>query len=276
MRKIIFASILLLSQLYAMEAGVAYKGPQKLTLERVGISFMLPSGWSASLIDSEKPLILKPDNGDAEIIFEYNIKPHIGTSELLHNYIEFYSLKLNYFDSIKNISSHIYYREYDVGNSELYNEAELFVVRGSRYRAAMLYGFYTPRSKVAVQNTLLNISESITFTQSYLPIYNSNSPLDTLLRGEHFVFYERYGSYSEKRELWLCSDNTMLLTSTQSSVRSNSRVKIAQEGTWSLFDNELLLYLGDSNIKKYTVLKKKHTLYINEEQTFKLPNNYCN
>ncbi len=265
---LLLATITVLSA--QLEIGATYKGPKKITILDGSISLGLLDGWSATLVDKNGPLIISSDHGDAEIILQTDIRANIQTQELLHNSIEFYDLILDANDQIRPISSHIYHRTYSLQHSKIYTDADLYLVRGSHYRAVILYGFFTPQTRVLAQDTLLHISQTVTFT--HLP--PTKSRLDAMLRGNHFVYYERMGSYSEKRELWLCSDDTMMIHSTRSSLNSGTRVQVSQTGKWSLEDTTLYLHIDD-NAQKHNITTNQHTIFIDEEQTFKLSNSYC-
>jgi hypothetical protein len=258
-----------------LEAGRVYAGPMKLSAPNLGASFMLPADWDAQLVSERGPLVLQSRSGEGRILLEANVSVNTSPLQMLPDRIEYYGLELFSTMQVHHMRPSLYYRFYDVEGSDTYSQALLYVVTGSQRRAALLYGFFAPGGYKAMRQTMLSLGDSIGFTPiRALPHHLKGLYLK--LAGGHFVFYPRRGSFSEKREVWLCSDGSVLLKGIHTVGNETSRSTIIRRGAWRLDERVLSLELADGTRERYRVTQEKNTLFFSGAQTFRLPNHTCN
>jgi hypothetical protein len=258
-----------------LELGRVYAGPLKLSAPNLGASFMLPAQWDAQLASERGPLILQSHSDASRILLETNVSVIGSPLEMLPERIEYYGLELFSPMQVHHMRSSLYYRLYDVEGSETFSQALLYVVTGSQRRAVVLYGFFAPGGYKAMRQTMLSLGDSIGFT----PIRALPHHVRGLYRkivGGHFVFYPRRGSFSEKREVWLCSDGNALLKGVYTVGNETSRRTLVRRGQWHLDENVLTLELAGGIRERYRVKEENNTLFFGGAQTFRLPNHTCN
>ena len=257
-----------------LRTGEVYAGPTKLTAANLGASFMLPEGWRAGLKGPNGPLVLQSVQERERILMEGNVSVTGDTTALLPEKMEYYGLKLFSPMQVKRMRPSLYYRLYQVDGSASFSQCLLYVVLGSQGRAVLLYGFFTPGHYEPMRHMMMRLSNTLSFTPiKALPHQLTN--LYMLLSGGHFVFYERTGSYSEKREAVLCRDGKALLQGTYTVANKTSRTTLRKKGRWRLQGKDLVMEFNDGTAEKYRISKEQNTLMFDKAQVFRLPNHTC-
>ena len=257
-----------------LEAGRVYAGPMKLSAPNLGASFMLPAQWDAQLSSERGPLVLQSRSDESRILLEANVSVNGSPLQMLPERIEYYGLELFSPMQVHHMRPSLYYRLYEVEGSDTFTQALLYVVTGSQRRAVLLYGFFAPGGYKAMRQTMLSLGDSIGFTpMRALPHHLIGLYLK--IAGGHFVFYARRGSFSEKREVWLCSDGNAMLKGMYTIANETSRQTLVRRGQWHLDDEVLTLELAGGTRERYRVTQEKNTLFFGGAQTFRLPNHTC-
>ena len=271
--------LLLLMALGALRAeelapGTVYSGPVKLSAPNLGASLMLPLGWDAQLATPAGPLVLQSRTSSSRILMEANISVTGDPLGMLDEKMEYYGLDLYSPVQIKHMRPSIYYRLYQVDGSQTFSQALLYLVLGTQGRAVLLYGFFDSGEYETMRQMMMTLSDSLGFTAiRVLP--QQMSGLYLQLEGGHFVFYERQGSFSEKREVWLCRDGRATLKGVYTVANNTSRTTTTRRGKWHLDGRKLVLEFGDGSAERYRVTKTENTIFFGGAQTFRLPNYAC-
>lgn len=272
----IVLAVVLLSFLHAraLQIGEIYSGPEKLSAPNLGASLMLPGGWNAQLQDPKGPLILQSQTDSSRIMVEANVSVYGNPADMLREKMVYYGLDLFSPSQIKQMRPSMMYRLYRVEGSETFSQALVYLILGTQKRAVLLYGFFDPEHYASMRQTMLTLADSLGFTTiRNLPKHLSSRHMQ--LSGGHYVFYERRGSFSEKRELWLCGDGTAVLKGTYAAANDTTRTAIVRRGSWHLEQEWLRIVLQDGTQERYRVLQENNTLYFDKAQTFRLPNHLC-
>ena len=257
-----------------LRTGKIFDGPLKLTAPNLGASFMLPEGWQGGLVGPNGPLVLQREEGGDRILMEGNISVVGDPMALLPEKREYYGLQLFSPTQIKRMRPSLYYRLYQAEGSEAFSSCLLYVLLGSQGRAVLLYGFFGPGGYERMRQTLMTLANTIAFTPiKALPGQMTN--LYMTIAGGHYVFYERKGSYSEKREAWLCRDGNALLRGTYTVANNTSRSTLLRRGKWRLESEVLVMEFNDGTAERYRVSKMRNTLMFDTAQVFRLPNHTC-
>lgn len=257
-----------------LAVGELYTGPMKLSAPNLGASLMLPSGWEAQLVSQRGPLVLQSREDSSRILMEANVSVTGNPAAMLGEKLEYYGLELFSATQIKQMRTSLYYRLYQVRGSDTFTQALLYVVVGSQGRAILLYGFFDLDGYVPMRQTMMTLSDTMGFTPiRALP--HQMTQLYLQLASGHFVFYEKKGSFSEKRELWLCRDGRAFLRGSYAVANTTSRQTVQRRGSWSLDGDRLVLELSGGFRQRYRVSKENNTLLFDGAQTFRLPNHAC-
>ncbi len=257
-----------------LRTGTIYTGPLKLTAPNLGASFRLPEAWDGGLVGPEGPLVLQSDGRNDRILMEGNISVAGDPAALLPEKRDYYGLRLFSPTQIKRMRPSLYYRLYQVEGSDDFSSCLLYVLLGSQGRAVLLYGFFGPGGYGTMRRTLMTLANTVAFTPiKALPGQMTN--LYMTLAGGHYVFYERKGSYSEKREIWLCRDGRVLLRGTYTVANNTSRSTLMRRGKWRLESEALVTEFNDGTAERYRVSKMQNTLMFDKAQVFRLPNHAC-
>jgi DNA excision repair protein ERCC-2 len=137
-----------------------------------------------------------------------------------------------------------------------------------------LIDYYDKLFGAAMRQTMMTLADSFSFTaMRTLPEHMTSRHMQ--MAGGHYVFYERRGSFSEKREVWLCSDGTALFKGTYATANETTRGTVVRRGNWQLEEDRLILALEQGQQERYTITQEHNTLYFDKAQTFRLPNNIC-
>jgi hypothetical protein len=257
-----------------LEAGRVYTGPLKLTAVNLGASMMLPENWEAQLVAERGPLVLQSRSNANRILLEANVSVLGDPAALLGEKKEYYGLELFSPTQIKRMRPSLYYRLYRVRGSETYTQALLYLVVGPQGRAVLLYGFFVPGDYDTMRQTMMTFVDSLSFT-AMRALPKQLTMLQMQVAGGHFVFYARRGSFSEKREVWLCRNGDATLKGIYTVANNTSRKTIVRRGKWSLDDDRLVMKFTDGTTERYWVTKEQNTLYFDGAQTFRLPNYGC-
>jgi len=258
----------------ALQPGRIYSGPMKLSAPDLGASMRLPPEWEAQIPSPRGPLVLQARGNLLRILIEGNAAAVTAPEALLPERLDYYGLRLVSSAQITAMRTSLLYRLYRVEGSGEFSRALLYAVGGPQGRAVVLYGFFNPGGYETMRRTMLSLADSIGFTpMRALP--KQMSGLFQRIAGGHFVFYDRRGSYSEKREVWLCRGGDALLKGVQTARNEMARVTVSRRGTWRLEDGNLLLEFAEGSPERYRVTVKGNTLYFNEAQTYRLPNHTC-
>ena len=262
------------SRAQMLETGTVYTGPLKLTAVNLGASMMLPSGWEAQLVSERGPLVLQSRTDASRILMEANVSVTGDPTALLEEKKEYYGLELFSPTQVKRMRPSLYYRLYQVSGSDTFSQALLYLVLGPQGRAVLLYGFFAPGGYDAMRQTMMTFSDSLGFT-AMRALPKQLTMLYMQLEDGHFVFYARRGSFSEKREVWLCRGGSAILKGIYTVANNTSRRTLVRRGSWSLDDDRLVLELTDGSVERYRVTKEQNTLFFDGAQTFRLPNHGC-
>ena len=275
MRYVLLICLLLLPLMAEqLSPGQIYEGPRKLTAPNLGASFMLPRGFRAQLATAAGPLVVQSDAGESRILMEANVSVTGHPSLLLPKKRDYYGLRLFSATQIKRLRASLYYRLYRVDHSDTFTSVLVYVVLGPQGRGVLMYGFFREGGYDAMRQRLLRLSDSLAYT----PIRVLPSQTDSLylkLADGHFVFYERRGSFSEKREVWLCRDGSARLRGSYAIANQTSRTSHSRQGAWRLQGTRLELTFSDDTFERYRVTMEHATLYFDQAQTFRLPNHAC-
>ena len=258
-----------------IEKDMQYNGPLKLSATAYGVAFALPEGWSAQLLSGKGPFFLQKDDSSMQVVMKTQ---SIGLSEVSHylNRKFQYDSGVKLFPSkrIRQISSTVYRRTYIVNGSDFSNEASVYVVLGPQGRGVVMTGFYAVEDAVDMENFMLKMAVSIGFT-ALRQQSNADTPFAQELEGEHFIFYENSGTFSEKREIWLCRDRTFILKSHKTVASSNSKIKVVEHGKWSVESGSLRLYFSNGSKTGYRLSREYRALLVNGQRVYRLKNSYC-
>ena len=268
--------LLLLTSLQAelLEMGTVYTGPKKLTAIDLGASMMLPAGWEAQLASERGPLVMQSLSGNTRILLEANMSVTGNPAAFLEEKKLYYGLELFSPTQIKRMRPSLYYRLYQVEGSDTYSQALLYLIIGPQGRSVLMYGFFEPGDYDTMRQTMMTFSDTLGFT-AMRALPQQMSRLYMQLENAHFVFYARRGSFSERREVWLCRSGSAILKGIYTVANNTSRRAIVRKGQWSFADNVLTLALNDGSVERYRVSKQENTLYFDDAQTFRLPNYGC-
>ncbi len=258
----------------SLQPGRLYEGPMKLSARNFGASLMLPEGWKAQLAGPQGPLVLQRESGTSRILMEANVSVVGDPLALLPERMEYYDLRLFSPTQVKRMRPSLYYRLYQVEGSETFDQALLYLVLGTQGRAVVLYGFFTPGQYEQMRQVMMNLANTLGFTPIRALPHQLSSLYMTLSSG-HFVFYQRKGSFSEKREVWLCRDGNAYLRGTYAVANNTSRSTVQRHGKWRLQGEKLVMEFDDGTAEHYRVSKHQNTLMFDKAQTFRLPNHVC-
>ncbi|MHC3993630.1 hypothetical protein ACXWTF_02300 [Thiomicrolovo sp. ZZH C-3] len=268
----LFFSEILLAEVLA--EGRVYTGPQKLSTPKLGASLMLPAQWQAQLAGERGPLVLQSPDGSGRILVESNTSVLGDPRQMLPQRMRYYGLELFSPSQIAALRPSLLYRLYRVEGPEAFTRAQIHVVLGAQGRAVILYGFFTPEGYEGMRQTMIALGNSIGFTPlRALPAHTEG--LYQRITGGHFVFYQRSGAFTEKREVWLCRHGAALLKGAYTVANETSRRTLMRRGEWHLEGEQLRLTLGDGSTERYRVRLEHNTLYFDGAQTFRLPNHTC-
>lgn len=257
-----------------LEGGQVYSGPLKLTAPNLGASLMLPSGYRAQLASKQGPLIVQSDDDSHRMYLEANVSVIGNPVAMLLQKREYYGLRLFSPMQVKRMRPSLYYRLYDILDESRFTQALVYLVLGPQGRAIELIGFFENGGYEGMRQTMMTMADSISFT-SLRVLPKQTSSLYLQLAGGHFVFYERHGSFSEKRELWLCRNADALLHGAYSTANRTSRSTASRRGSWELDEQTLTVKFGDGSFERYRVSKEANTLLFDGAQTFRLPSHAC-
>lgn len=258
----------------SLQTGIVYRGPVKLTAENLGASFMLPEGWKGELVHAKGPMVLQDTESTSRILLEANVSVIGNPIAMLGQKRVYYDMSLFSPTQVKRMSSSLYYRHYRVKGSDTFKEALIYLVLGSQDRAVLLYGFFEEGMLDRMRHTMISLSERLSFTVlRALP--KQMTDLYLRLENAHLVFYERIGSYSEKREVWLCRNKEALLKGTYASDNRMARYVRSYRGQWRLDAQTLSIEVSPELVFRYEVTLQGANLLIDGEQTFRLPNSLC-
>lgn len=276
MRVLIGFWLLLSPLLWAdeLQTGVVYRGPLKLTAHTLGASFMIPSGWKGELVDSAGPMVLEDTHSRSRILMEANVSVVGNPVVLLAQKLTYYDLSLFSPTQIKKMRPSLYYRQYRVTGSDTFKQALLYLVVGTQGRAVVLYGFFEEGMYDTMRQTMMMLAERLSFTPiRALPKHMKD--MFMRMEGGHFVFYERIGSFSERREVWLCRSQEALFKGTYSGDNHTARFVRSYRGTWHLEDEDLVIEVSDNLQFRYPLSLQDNNLLIDGVQSFRLPNHMC-
>ena len=257
-----------------LETGKVYTGPLKLTSFDLGASMMLPAGWEAQLAAETGPLVLQSRADASRILLEANVSVTDDPTMILGEKKAYYGLDLFSSTQIKRMRPSLYYRLYQVEGSDTFSQALLYLVLGPQGRAVLLYGFFAPGGYDTMRQTMMTFSDSLGFT-AMRALPEQLTHLYLQLEDGHFVFYARRGSFSEKREVWLCRSGDAVLKGIHTVANKTSRSVVVHRGKWFLQDDRLVLEFTDGTAERFRVTKEQNTLYFDDAQTFRLPNHGC-
>ena len=273
-----FTLVLLLflgvSRAELLETGRVYTGPLKLTALNLGASMMLPEGWEGQLVADAGPLVLQSRTDASRILMEANVSITGDPTAMLGEKKEYYGLELFSPTQIKRMRPSLFYRLYQVKGSDTFSQALVYLVVGTQERAVVLYGFFTPGGYDTMRQTMMTFSDSLGFT-AMRALPEQMTQLYLQLEDGHFVFYARRGSFSEKREVWLCRSGDAVLKGIYTVANNTSRSVTVRRGKWSMQDDRLVLEFTDGVSERYRVTKEENTLFFDGAQTFRLPNHGC-
>ncbi|MEA3372965.1 MAG: hypothetical protein U9Q62_04665, partial [Campylobacterota bacterium] len=91
----------------------------------------------------------------------------------------------------------------------------------------------------------------------------------------HFTYYETVGLYSEKRELWLCSNDRFILRAHQAVGGGTSGMLLEYRGSWLVTDNVLKLHYADGSQKMILLREEGNAIFFNESRSYRLTNRVC-
>ncbi len=257
-----------------LEPNKVYEGPRKLSAPNFGASLMLPQGWEAQMHGVHGPLVLQHDTDADRILVEANVSVSGDPLAMLEEKREYYGLKLFSPMQIKRMRPSLYYRLYQVEGSDAFDQALVYLVLGSQGRAVVMFGFFEPGRYESMRQTMMRLADSLGFTPIRALPHQTGDLYMALLSG-HFVFYEPRGSYSEKRELWLCRSGDAVLKGTYATANSTTRSVLRRWGKWRLQNGRLILEFTDGTAERYDVRRAGSLLLFDGAQTFRLPNHLC-
>ncbi|OQX59865.1 MAG: hypothetical protein B5M52_02060 [Helicobacteraceae bacterium 4484_230] len=277
MRLLFLLLTVLLTSLSSVEIKkhTEYEGPLKLSADAYGVAFALPEGWSAQLLGEEGPFFLQKQGSSMQVVMSTQSIDISGVSQYLNRKFEYDSgVKIFPTKLIRQISGTVFRRVYIVNGSDFSDEAVVYVILGPQGRGVVMTGFYAAEDAVEMENFMLKMAVSISFT-ALRQQSNADTPFAQELEGEHFIFYEQSGTYSEKREIWLCSDRTFVLKSHEAVASSSTRMEIMKKGKWSVEDGSLRLNFSNGVKTGYRLEREYRALLVNGQRIYRLKNNYC-
>jgi len=263
-----------LLQAEELTIGEVYGGPMKLSAPDLGASLMLPAEWDAQLVAKKGPLVLQSRLDARRILIEANVSVTGNPLGMLGDKIVYYGLELFSPVQVKRMRPSLYYRLYQVKGSDTFSQALLYLVLGTQGRAVLLYGFFGPGEYESMRQTMMTLGDSIGFT-AMRALPQQMSALFLQIAGGHFVFYEKKGSFSEKREVWLCRNGDLVHRGVYAVANRTSRSTVVRRGKWRIDGEYLVLEFNDGTGERYRVSKEENTLFFDGAQTFRLPNHAC-
>ena len=255
-----------------LEKGHTYEGPLKLTAKSLGVGMGLPSRWKASLPTGGGLHLVKQESEMRIIIRSKEFKTR-DALEYLNLPVQFEpGIMLFPSKRIVQLSPTKYRRSYRVNGIKA--EAQVYVVLGTQKRATVMTGICAPHESTALQNSMLLIANSITFTQ-IKPLASAAGTLKKRIGGAHFVYYEKIAKHSEKREIWLCSDGRFVLREYRAVSSHTSSMVTDHQGKWHVDGKNLLLQFYDGSQTYISVMEKNKVIFFDDQRTYRMKNRVC-
>jgi len=255
-----------------LERNHTYSGPLKLTVQSLGAGLGLPADWSAALPESGG---LQLSNKSNDIVVKIYAKEFDRGDAL-----EYLSMPVQFEPGVMlfpekriiRLSQTKYSRSFMVSGGK--KNALLYIVLGPQRRAIILTGLASADEFHIMQTNMLSIANTITFTQIKPPSETANT-LKKRLSGGHYIYYEIINTYSEKREIWLCSDGRFRLKGRQAVVSGISKLLMEYEGRWHLKNHDLILHFIDGSQKTIRLHQVDTILFFDNRRSYKMKNRVC-
>lgn len=273
--RLLFTLIILLSGwLYGVELqrGYAYVGPIKLTAKSLGVGLGISHGWRASL-PKQGGLQVKSEEDDILITMQSKEMNREDALNYLNLPIE-YETGVMLFPSkrIIDLTSTKFRRSYRVNGKNAV--AVVYIILGTQHRAVVMTGMCAPEDIDKMQIEMFSIANTITFT-ALKPLKTEDSPLKSRLRGGHFTYYEKVGLRSEKRELWLCSNNQFVFRAHEALTGQKSGITTEYRGRWVVDDTILKLQFSDGSQRPILLKEEGSAILFNGNRSYRLSNRVC-
>ena len=258
-----------------IEYNKQYQGPVKLSATNYGVAFGLSAGWSAQMLSEKGPLFLSKEESSMQVVMHVETLDSSKVTAYLDQQFHFDSgVELFPMKGIRTLSSHLYRRTYLVNGSDFTSESVIYVTLGPQQRSVVMTGFYAPEESNMMDNFMLSMANSISFTP-IRQLSGKTTPFASELAGMYLVFYEKTAGYSEKRELWLCRDKQFLFKSFRTVGSKTSRVAIQEQGNWKVEEDILQLFFATGAQMNYRLRKEQGRLMLNNQKSYQLKNTLC-
>lgn len=275
-----------------VQQGQLYQANTPLKSSQFGITFTIPDHWQGMWPQGSEFFILERQNPVANIFI---LIEQVSDQELQQLMSQ--PIPLDQSLILKPIKSpqkqhNFWWGDYSVSNSpEL--AAHIAATNGSNKTTVAFIGISPVQSKQTLTETLQHLSKQLTFN----PISNSgqkqftqqNNPQNKgqkwndYLKGRYLIRLYTGSGYSEKEELWLCSNGVFHRSSNSggytAGVASGS-FGSQNSGRWQAQGvtnqtGQLILRYGDGSTGSYQLSFDGDKLYLNSSRWFRDRNDYC-
>lgn len=250
------------------EEGVYYKGPMKLTGEKIGASLWLPIMWQTlPLSDTKvnKSLVLVHENKKLHIEIypnEFNAVDAIGY--LQTNVILPTGELLTPTNHVEKLSPSIYRARFNESSIDNHRKVIAYIILGPQHRSLSLFGFYETQDEHEMNNYLIKFVTSISFTPTKL-LPDDHKRVKDKLSGGRFVYYSQEAGYSLKKEIWLCSDQRYFMQQRQ----------YLSSGTWRVQGKKLIFKDSDASESSVDIEVDNNAILFNGIRVYRLGNRKC-
>ena len=267
-----FLLVLATSTLYAemvpSSQGAYFKGPMKLTGEKIGASIWLPLTWKTLPLQATKKtkslVLVHQEKALSAELYPSEYNAFEAVQYLQKNIILPTGVLLTPLRRVQKISSSIYKAYFNESNINTKRKVIAYVVLGPQHRSINLFGFYDLQDEAAMESYMLKFVKSVSFTPMK-HLHTGYKNLEDKIAGGRFVYYSQKGGYSTKKEIWLCSDRRYIM----------HKNHMETYGTWRIQDGQLIFKHHDAMESFVDIEAKGSAIYFSGVRVYRLGNRKC-
>lgn len=246
-----------------VEAGVTYRGAQRLKVSAIGVSIRIASGWAAQLPPGAEAIVIQRPDRPGMILATADQTSRAKLMATMSAPIPVEpGVALLPQGAVKSQGNQLSAR-YSAGPFEGFAVATL----SKDGRAVALVGIAPPAEMKRVRGAVQALAQSIRFgrVRAPAPAKSSGSPASALAGRKLHRFYGDYG-YREHQIMVLCRNGRFYWNMEAGGFTpgvASGAANAQGHGVWSAHQNQLKLRWDDGSRRTYRVEERDGTLYLN-------------
>lgn len=255
--------------------GVEYQGPKRLGIARIGVSFVLPAGWTGGLPEGKEVFLVGKAgaNGTLFLLAEEGTVAEARTlmSETIP--IDEYTLTPT---AGARVSGNKVTNDYSVMGGKDPLSAAATTVIGKTGWGVMVLAISTPGELPLFKRAARQIVRSIRFVRPKKPKLSTNGYWGRQFAGKRIVHFFTGSGYQEKQQILMCPSGEFLYRFNSGGYDMHGFSGAAQSkngGRWSVSGDKrggvLRLHYSDGRVAEYNLSEENGKLMLDGQRWYR-------